>query len=141
MICCGEPKCMDSQTTSNVSYLVPVLMLASAVFLMLTLVAFCVVPEMQNLHGKSIACQSASLMVAFVAMSVTQLTGADSSIVTCKTFGKTFTIIITFHFKTIKRYIYILQIIIFVFSIVLFSSIYCVYFLRELVFLAKHYVL
>jgi uncharacterized membrane protein len=68
-------------------YLYPIFMIISIVFLFLTLVAFFMAPEMQNLHGKSIACQSGTLMVAFIAFTVTYLVGADSSIAVCKVFG------------------------------------------------------
>jgi hypothetical protein len=69
-------------------YLYPVFMIISIVFLFLTLVAFFMAPEMQNLHGKSIACQSGTLMIAFIAFTVTYLAGSDSSITVCKIFGK-----------------------------------------------------
>jgi hypothetical protein len=68
-------------------YLYPVFMIISIIFLFLTLVAFFMSPEMQNLHGKSIACQSGTLMVAFIAFTVTYLAGSNSSVALCKLFG------------------------------------------------------
>jgi hypothetical protein len=70
-------------------YLYSFFMFISIFFLLLVLVAFFTSPEMQNLHGKSIACQSGTLMVAFIALTVIYLAGADSSLVVCKIFGKT----------------------------------------------------
>jgi hypothetical protein len=70
-------------------YLYPVFMLISILFLFLTLVAFFMAPEMQNLHGKSIACQSGTLMIGFIAFTVTYLAGSNSSKTVCKAFGKT----------------------------------------------------
>lgn len=70
--------------------LYPVFMLISVVFLFFVLVAFYVTPEMQNLHGKSIACQSGSLMIAFIALTITNLlAGSDISEDGCKAFGET----------------------------------------------------
>lgn len=79
----------QNQTRPGIQfYLYPVFMIISIVFLFLTLVAFFMAPEMQNLHGKSIACQSGTLMIAFIAFTVTYLTSTDSSMVVCKVFGK-----------------------------------------------------
>jgi hypothetical protein len=70
-------------------YFYLVFMIISTIFLLLTLVAFSIAPEMQNLHGKCIACQSGSLMIAFVALIVNYLGGSHNSVATCIVFGKT----------------------------------------------------
>ncbi|XP_059486865.1 G-protein coupled receptor Mth2-like [Neocloeon triangulifer] len=68
-------------------YLYPVFMICSVIFLFLTLLAFIVTPEMKNLHGKSIACQSFTLMMAYIGLTVTYLSGTDNHIIVCKTFA------------------------------------------------------
>jgi hypothetical protein len=71
-------------------YLYPIFMIFSIIFLMMTLVAFFVAPEMQNLHGKSIACQSGTLMIALIGLTVTYLAGSSSHMSVCKTFGNVY---------------------------------------------------
>jgi len=63
-------------------------MIISIFFLFFTLVAFFLAPEMQNLHGKSIACQSGTLMVAFIALTVNYLEGRNNHMTVCKVFGE-----------------------------------------------------
>jgi multisubunit Na+/H+ antiporter MnhG subunit len=75
------------QTKGVVFYLSLVFMLVSIIFLLLTVVAFFIAPEMQNLHGKCITCQSGSLMIAFVALTVIFLEISSSSDAVCKVVG------------------------------------------------------
>ncbi|XP_059489952.1 G-protein coupled receptor Mth2-like isoform X2 [Neocloeon triangulifer] len=46
------------------------LILVSALFLLFTLIAFLMAPEMQNLHGKNIACQSLTLMLGMIGLAL-----------------------------------------------------------------------
>jgi hypothetical protein len=69
------------------SYLYPGLMIISTVFLLLTLFAYFVAPEMNDLQGKSIACQSGTLAVSFIGYTVVQLTGDIINNTGCKIAG------------------------------------------------------
>ncbi|XP_059487689.1 G-protein coupled receptor Mth2-like [Neocloeon triangulifer] len=80
-------QCFYTETNGFKFYLYPVFMIGSVIFLFLTLLAFIVTPEMKNLHGKSIACQSFTLMMAFIGLTVTYLSGTDNHIVVCKMFA------------------------------------------------------
>ncbi|XP_059489905.1 G-protein coupled receptor Mth2-like [Neocloeon triangulifer] len=62
-------------------------MVMSIISLFLTLLAFILTPEMKTLHGKSVACESFTLMMAFVGLTVTHLSGTDSAIIVCKIFA------------------------------------------------------
>ncbi|CAB3386563.1 Hypothetical predicted protein [Cloeon dipterum] len=53
-------------------YIYPVFMIFSIICLLLTLLAFFFTPEMRNLHGKSIACQSFTLMMAYIGLTRTE---------------------------------------------------------------------
>jgi hypothetical protein len=87
-MCLSEEDIEQTNSMAFKFYLYPVFMLISVIFLFLTLVAFTMVPEMQNLHGKSIACQSGTLMIAFIGFAVTNLAGfLNISVATCKAFG------------------------------------------------------
>jgi Mn2+/Fe2+ NRAMP family transporter len=81
--------CVETNNNESLMYLQIVLLSVSIIFQLLTLVAFCVSPEMHNLHGKSIACQTGTLMVAFIAFSCTYLTGSwMGNYALCKLNGK-----------------------------------------------------
>jgi hypothetical protein len=62
----------------------------SVVFLAFTLIAFFVAPDMQNLQGKSIASQSAYLMIAYVALILSHLRMTTDDLVFCKILGNVF---------------------------------------------------
>ncbi|XP_065336052.1 G-protein coupled receptor Mth2-like [Cloeon dipterum] len=68
-------------------YIYPVFMIFSIICLLLTLLAFVFTPEMRNLHGKSIACQSFTLMMAYIGLTITYFSGTDSNLVVCKLFA------------------------------------------------------
>ncbi|CAB3381918.1 Hypothetical predicted protein [Cloeon dipterum] len=68
-------------------YIYPVFMIFSIICLLLTLLAFFFTPEMRNLHGKSIACQSFTLMMAYIGLTVTYFSGTDSKLIVCKLFA------------------------------------------------------
>jgi hypothetical protein len=59
----------------------------SVVFLAFTLIAFLIAPEMKNIQGKSIACQSAYLMIAYVALILSHLRITTEDLVFCKILG------------------------------------------------------
>jgi hypothetical protein len=62
----------------------------SAFFLLLTLIAFFLSPEFNNLHGRSMACQAGSLLIMYLGMTLIYLTGATVHITVCITTGMEF---------------------------------------------------
>jgi hypothetical protein len=79
--------CTHPEEISETSRLYSVFLAISAVFLSFTLIAFFVAPEMQNIQGKSIASQSAYLMIAYVATILTQLRVTTDDLLFCKILG------------------------------------------------------
>ncbi|XP_065334594.1 G-protein coupled receptor Mth2-like [Cloeon dipterum] len=78
-----------TETSNSTKYMVyPVFMIISIVCLLLTLLAFVFTPDMRNLHGKSIACQSFTLMMAYIGLTVVQTCGSIMhGTTTCKIFA------------------------------------------------------
>lgn len=78
--------CTHKEEVNDESIAYSVFFAISIVFLAFTLVAFFVAPEMQNLQGKSIASQSAYLMIAYVALILTHLQVSTDEVF-CKILG------------------------------------------------------
>jgi len=81
----------DISTSPNKSvkfYIYPVFMIISILFLLMTIVAYYLTPEMKTLQGKCIVCQAATLMLAFFGFVVSYLTGSFSHIIVCRVFGE-----------------------------------------------------
>ncbi|KAF5285726.1 hypothetical protein FQR65_LT02254 [Abscondita terminalis] len=65
--------CFKHDTNESVKYQVSrICLVFSSVFLILTLLGYICVPEMQNLHGKTLMCNCTSLLVAFTILAVLQ---------------------------------------------------------------------
>ncbi|KAF5289044.1 hypothetical protein FQA39_LY03923 [Lamprigera yunnana] len=79
--------CFKHDTNESPKYKVSrVCLILSSIFLILTLLGYIFVPEMQNLHGKTLMCNCASLLVAFTILAVLQFYPRfDGS--TCKVIG------------------------------------------------------
>ncbi|CAB3386562.1 Hypothetical predicted protein [Cloeon dipterum] len=85
---CAESGNYDGFPEKEIQYYIyPVFMIFSIICLLLTLLAFVFTPEMRNLHGKSIACQSFALMMAYIGLTVTYYSGTDSHLIVCKLFA------------------------------------------------------
>ncbi|KAK4879826.1 hypothetical protein RN001_007972 [Aquatica leii] len=65
--------CFKHDTNESVKYQVSrICLVFSSIFLILTLLGYICVPEMQNLHGKTLMCNCGSLLVAFTILAVLQ---------------------------------------------------------------------
>lgn len=64
-------------------------MLLSVPFLLITFLVYGLVPELQNLHGKSLMCYVFGLTVLFISLSIVQLAKEEErmSDIACITFG------------------------------------------------------
>lgn len=65
--------CFAYQDKNRIEFQISrVTLLLSSIFLVLTLLAYILLPEMQNLHGKTLMCHCGSLLVAFIILVVLQ---------------------------------------------------------------------
>ncbi|XP_059486773.1 G-protein coupled receptor Mth-like [Neocloeon triangulifer] len=70
----------QKQPSSNMRFIIyPVFYILSAICLLLTLIAFVLTPERNSFHSKSVACQSGCLLVSFLGLAITYLTGEKSN--------------------------------------------------------------
>ncbi|XP_033325258.2 G-protein coupled receptor Mth [Megalopta genalis] len=57
--------------TSNIKYIITSLLeVISCVFLVLTLLVYIFIPSLQNLHGKTLMCHAASLLVSYICLAI-----------------------------------------------------------------------
>ncbi|XP_059482093.1 G-protein coupled receptor Mth2-like [Neocloeon triangulifer] len=77
--------CVDVAETPLKFYLYTPFFILSALFLLLTLVAYCFVgpAERKSLHNKTICCQSAALLIVYICLSITYLTGGYNAMWFC----------------------------------------------------------
>lgn len=86
--------CFKHDTNNSIKFQISRIALSlSCVFLILTLLGYFVLPEMQNLHGKTLMCNCASLLVAFSVLVLLQFYPTIKG-PACKAIGK--------HFRTSK---------------------------------------
>ncbi|XP_066992173.2 G-protein coupled receptor Mth2 [Anabrus simplex] len=77
---------MDFTEVDKLPYsLVAIGLITSCVFLLLTLLIYSFLPSLQNLHGKTLMCHVASMLTAFVFLTILQLGELDFII--CKVIG------------------------------------------------------
>ncbi|XP_059484657.1 G-protein coupled receptor Mth2-like [Neocloeon triangulifer] len=77
MMGCKETS--NTPETEKLQYQIyPALFILSAIFLTLTLLAFILTPERNSIHSKAVVCQSGSLLVTYVCLTITYLTGEKS---------------------------------------------------------------
>lgn len=84
---CFEPESVVSKVMYT-SY--PVGMIISTVFMIITLIVYSLLPELRNLHGKLLMCHVASLLVAYVTLTLVQLASSIIAGWLCITSGKSF---------------------------------------------------
>ncbi|CAB3385124.1 Hypothetical predicted protein [Cloeon dipterum] len=75
--------------------LYPPFFILSSIFLILTILAFALTPEIKSFHTKCVVCHSACLAVAFIALTVNYLRGDSTERVLCFTIG--YTALYSFH--------------------------------------------
>ncbi|XP_069703709.1 G-protein coupled receptor Mth2-like [Periplaneta americana] len=73
----------EDNEDSDIYLLYPVGMIISVPFLFATFFVYAVIPELRNLHGKSLMCHVSSLFTAYVFLAVVQLGGSQLSIGFC----------------------------------------------------------
>ncbi|KAG8237624.1 hypothetical protein J437_LFUL017874 [Ladona fulva] len=74
----------DDDLTNQLIYtMYPVGMLVSIPFLLVTFLVYALIPELRNLHGKSLMCHVSSLLMAYTFLAVVQLGGTSLNDATC----------------------------------------------------------
>ncbi|KAB0797182.1 hypothetical protein PPYR_08176 [Photinus pyralis] len=87
--------CFKEDTNEAIKFQIyRIFLVFSCVFLILTLVGYICLPEMQNLHGKTLMCHCGSLLVAFIILAVLQFFPKHEGAY-CKTMG--YITMYTFH--------------------------------------------
>jgi hypothetical protein len=82
--------CQEEQKQEfDLKYLIyPSFFVVSAFFLLLTLIAFFLSPEFDNLHGRSMACQAGSLLIMYLGMTLIYIMGTTIQLSLCITTGR-----------------------------------------------------
>ncbi|XP_022197953.2 G-protein coupled receptor Mth2 isoform X2 [Nilaparvata lugens] len=62
----------------------PIGMLCSVVFLSATLLVYCLLPELRNIHGLCLMCHMLSLTIGYIFLAIVQLGGSDIPLELCK---------------------------------------------------------
>lgn len=66
----------ESQITSHIQYILyPIGLLISVPFLIITMLVYCLIPELRDLHGKTLVCYVLCLTVAYIFLATVQLVG------------------------------------------------------------------
>jgi hypothetical protein len=88
-ICFPPPTESETKDQNTVVYtMYPIGMLVSIPFLIVTFVVYAAIPELRNLHGKSLMCHVSSLLTAYTFLAVVQLGGSSLSDGVCITSGE-----------------------------------------------------
>jgi hypothetical protein len=88
VIVCNDEMEAEKMVTNLKFKIYPAFFIMSAVFLLLTLIAFFVTPEHNTVHGRSVVCQSGSLLIVYVCMTINYLTGETSNDQVCIIVGE-----------------------------------------------------
>jgi len=83
---CFPPHDNDSQ--EQILLLYPIALIISVAFLFATFFVYAVIPELRNLHGKSLMCHVSSLLTAYIFLAIVQLGSSDFSNGFCIFCGK-----------------------------------------------------
>jgi hypothetical protein len=86
MLCFPEEEA--SEAANEIYLMYPIGMIISVPFLLATFVVYAVIPELRNLHGKSLMCHVSSLLTAYTFLAVVQLGGNRLSNELCTFCGK-----------------------------------------------------
>ncbi|XP_065350259.1 probable G-protein coupled receptor Mth-like 3 [Cloeon dipterum] len=92
VIHCIEPEEYHPPLKFN---LYPPFFILSSIFLLLTILALVLTPEIKSFHSKCVVCHSACLVVAFIALTLNYLHGNPDERVLCVTIG--YTALYSFH--------------------------------------------
>ncbi|XP_059481603.1 G-protein coupled receptor Mth2-like isoform X2 [Neocloeon triangulifer] len=81
---CTNTKENSEDTMQNLKFKIyPAFFILSAIFLLPTLLAFVLTPDHTTVHSRSVVCQSGSLLITFISLTITYLTGESSHIDVC----------------------------------------------------------
>ena len=86
IVCFGESGA--SVRVSAATYVYRALLVVSALFLVATLVVYCSVPELRNLHGRCLMSHVAALLAAYGSNLAGQLAPVYSNMVACQVTGQ-----------------------------------------------------
>ncbi|XP_069704986.1 G-protein coupled receptor Mth2-like [Periplaneta americana] len=73
LVCFKEPFAPPSRPLQYILY--PIGLLISVPFLIVTMLVYCLIPELRDLHGKALSCHVMCLAVAYVFLATVQLVG------------------------------------------------------------------
>nr|CAD7578977.1 unnamed protein product [Timema californicum] len=79
---------LASNEEEAVTLMYPVGMLLSEPFLLVTVLVYALIPELRNLHGKSLMCHVSSLLTAYLFLSVMQLNVSGIGDISCMVSGE-----------------------------------------------------
>jgi hypothetical protein len=82
------PEAEASEAGNEIYLMYPIGMIISVPFLLATFVVYAVIPELRNLHGKSLMCHVSSLLTAYTFLAVVQLGNNRLSNELCTFCGK-----------------------------------------------------
>ena len=88
IVCFGESDGAGLVRVSAATHVYRALLLVSALFLLATLVVYCAVPELRNLHGRCLLSHVAALLVAYCCNLAGQLATVYSSMAACQATGQ-----------------------------------------------------
>ena len=91
IVCYPEREDVAIPHISAGTYVYRALLAVSALFLVATLVVYCSVPELRNLHGRCLMSHVAALLTAYSCLLVGQLEPVFSNMAVCQATGQSWT--------------------------------------------------
>nr|CAD7444378.1 unnamed protein product [Timema bartmani] len=87
-MCFPEADTVLASNEDAVTLMYPIGMLLSEPFLLVTVLVYALIPELRNLHGKSLMCHVSSLLTAYLFLSMMQLNVQDIGNISCMVSGE-----------------------------------------------------
>jgi len=88
VLICNEEMVVEETNNSDIKFKIyPAFFIMSAIFLLLTLIAFFLTPDHNTLHGRSIVCQSGCLLIMYIGLTINYLSGETNQIEVCQITG------------------------------------------------------
>lgn len=88
VISCNDEMELEKMMANLKFKIYPAFFIMSAIFLLLTLIAFYLTPDHNNVHGRSVVCQSGSLLIVYIGLTINYLTGDTNKDQVCIIVGK-----------------------------------------------------
>lgn len=96
IVCSASPPSQNNELSAK-SIMYTVVMILSLPFLLATLLVYALIRDLQNLHGKSLMCHVATLLVAYTSLIVNQFTtNSVNSEELCIALGKSLLLLLFF---------------------------------------------